>query len=213
MIGAWIAILALATIAFAIAAFALRLPREGYALFAAILLFGLAGYAWQGSPELPGRPKAAMPDAPRSGEAMVEARRSLFDETRPVPNFLLTSDAFARRGQFDDAAGMLRLGLRDNPDFLEGRLALAMALSAHADGFVTPAAERAYDQARAIDSTNPASDFFYGFALIQSGEIRRARQVWGDLLERSPADAPWRADLESRLAQLDFMIANAPMLQ
>ena len=182
-------------------------------MFGSVLLFGLAGYAWQGSPEQHGSPKAAMPAEPRSGEAMIEARKSLFDETRPKPNFLVTSDAFARKGQFGDAAGLLRRGLTENPNYLEGWLALAMALTAHADGFVTPAAEEAYDRARAIDPSNPAGDFFLGFSLARSGELRKARTVWNDLLERSPEDAPWRSDLEARLAQVDQMIANAPMLR
>lgn len=211
--GAWIAILLLAALAFFAAAWLLKLPRHGYSLFGAALMFGLAGYAWQGSPEQPGSPKAAMMQAPRSGEDMVEARQSLFDDTQAKPNYLITSDAFARRGRFDTAAGLLRRGLAENPRDLESQLALAMALTAHADGFVTPAAIEAYGRARAIDPANPAPDFFLGFAFLQSGEVRRARAVWAELLERSPADAPWRADLSARVAQLDAMIANAPMLQ
>ncbi|MBV7259680.1 tetratricopeptide repeat protein [Erythrobacter crassostreae] len=211
--GGWLAILSLALVAFALAAFMLRLPKEGYALFGSVLLFGLAGYAWQGSPDQPGSPKAAMIQEPRSGEDMVQARSALFDDTQQKPNYLLTSDAFARKGQFDDAAGLLRKGLEDNPNHIEGWLALAMALTAHAEGFVTPAAVHAYDRARAIDPANPAADFFLGFSFLQSGEIRQARNIWAGLLARSPEDAPWREDLEARVTQLDDMIANAPMLQ
>ncbi|WP_234035566.1 tetratricopeptide repeat protein [Erythrobacter insulae] len=211
--GGWLAVLSLALVCFALAAFLLRLPKEGYALFGSVLLFGLAGYAWQGSPDQPGSPKAAMVQEARSGDDMVDARISLFDTVQAKPSYLVTSDAFARRGQFDDAAGMLRRGLTENPDHLEGWLALAMALTAHADGFVTPAAVHAYDRARAIDPANPAADFFLGFSFLQVGEVRRAREIWAGLLARSPEDAPWREDLEGRLAQLDDMIANAPMLQ
>lgn len=211
--GGWLAVLSLALASFALAAFMLRLPKEGYALFGSVLLFGLAGYAWQGSPDQPGSPKAAMVQEVRSGDDMVEARSALFDATQPKPNYLVTSDAFARRGRFADAAGMLRRGLNDNPDHLEGWLALAMSLTAHADGFVTPAAIHAYDRARTIDPANPAADFFLGFSLLQGGEVRKARNIWASLLARSPEDAPWRADLEARVAQIDEMIANAPMLQ
>ncbi|MCK0128688.1 tetratricopeptide repeat protein [Erythrobacter sp. F6033] len=211
--GGWLAVAALALASFALAAFMLRLPKEGYALFGSVLLFGLAGYAWQGSPAQSGSPKAAMVQEPRSGEDMVQARSALFDATQPKPNYLVTSDAFARRGQFDDAAGLLRKGLTDNPEHIEGWLALAMSLTAHADGFVTPAAVHAYDRARSIDPTNPAADFFLGFSFLQSGEVRQARNIWASLLARSPEDAPWREDLEARVTQLDDMIANAPMLQ
>lgn len=214
MIGAWLAILALAMVSFAIAAFMLRLPQRGFAIFGAALLFGLVGYAWQGSPEQPGSPK--QPNAQveqQSGEAMVKARRQLFDESRSRPDYLMMSDGFARRGKFSDAAALLRRGLADNPDHLEGWLALALALTGHAEGFVTPAASYAYAQARAIDPANPGADYFLGTSLLRGGEIIAARDTWGRLLENSPQDAPWRPDIERRVAELDQMIADAPMLQ
>jgi len=211
--GSWLGVLALAMAAFALAAFMLRLPREGFAVFGAALLFGLAGYAWQGSPGQPASPKAPAADVSQSGEAMVEARRALFDEMRPKPDYMMISDGFARRGRFAEAAGLLRGGLNENPDHLEGWLALGMALTGHADGFVTPAAAYAYGKAREIDPANPGPDFFLGASLLQTGQIRAARDTWAGLLERSPDDAPWREDLEARIARLDQMIANAPMLQ
>jgi len=213
MIGGWLAIAALAFGAFALAAFLMRLPREGFALFAAVLVFGLAGYAWQGSPGQPAAPKAEGVRGAGQGEAMVEGRAALFDRTTPPPDYLLTSDAFARRGQFADAAGLLRRGLEENPDDLESWLALGLALVGHADGFVTPAAVQAFGRARAIDPAHPGAEYFLGFAYLQSGEVRAARSVWAGLVERSPPDAPWREGLEREIARLDDMIARAPMLQ
>ena len=212
MIG-WIGVLGLAIAAFGVAAFALRLPREGWAIFGAILLFGMAGYAWQGSPTQASSPKAKSFAPPESGEEMVEARRAFFDPVRPKPDYLMLSDGYARRGRFDEAAKVLRGGLNKNPQHLEGWLALAMALVGHSDGNVTPASNYAFTQARQLNSTNPAADLFLGFSYAQSGQIRAARAVWGNLLERSPEDAPWREDLASRVERLDQMIANAPMLQ
>ena len=212
MIG-WIGVLVLAIAAFAIAAFVLRLPREGWAIFGAILLFGMAGYAWQGSPTQASSPKAKSLALPESGEEMVEARRAFFDPVRPKPDYLMLSDGYARRGRFDEAAKVLRGGLNKNPQHLEGWLALAMALVGHSDGNVTPASNYAFTQARQLNATNPAADLFLGFSYAQSGQIRAARAVWGNLLERSPEDAPWREDLASRVERLDQMIANAPMLQ
>ena len=210
---AWFAVGALALGSFLFAAFLLRMPREGWTLFAAALVFGLAGYAWQGSPEQPSSPKPMRQLVPQSGEQMVAARLSLFEETSPKPAFLITSDGFARRGQFGNAAGLLRNGLNENPDFLEGWLALGMALVGHADGNVTPAARVAYDRASAFEPENPSPQFLLGIAYLQGGDVREARAVWGELLLNSPDDAPWRADLEQRIEGLDRMIANAPMLQ
>ena len=209
----WLVVLILALAAFALAAFVLRLPKQGWALFGAVLLCGLAGYAWQGSPLQPGSPKQAQAEQQSSGDEMVEARQALFEDELNKPNYLTTSDGYARRGKFDEAAGFLRKGLQDNPDHLEGWLALGMALVGHADGVVTPAASYAYTRARQIDPANPAADFFLGFSYLQSGEIRAARSVWASLLARTPQDAPWRAELEERVASLDDMIERAPFLQ
>lgn len=213
MIGGWLAVASLALAAFAVAAFLLRLPRQGLTLFGAVLVFGLAGYAWQGSPGLPSAPKAPESRVSDQGEAMVEGRAALFDRTTPPPDYLLTSDAYARRGRFGDAAGLLRRGLEENPNDLESWLALGLALVGHADGTVTPAAVQAFGRARAIDPNNPGADYFLGFAYLQSGEVRAARAVWASLVERSPPDAPWREGLAAEVARLDDMIARAPMLQ
>jgi cytochrome c-type biogenesis protein CcmH len=213
MIGAWLAVGALALAAFALAVLALRLPREGMTLFGAVLVLGLAGYAWQGSPGLASAPKEPAASARSQGEAMVEGRAALFERTAPPPDYLLTSDAFARRGQFAEAAGLLRNGLESNPRDLESWLALGMALVGHADGTVTPAAVQAFSRAKAIDPGHPGAEYFLGFAYLQSGEVRAARNIWAGLVANSPPDAPWREGLEAEIVRLDDMIARAPMLQ
>ncbi len=77
MIGGWLAVGALALAAFALAVLLLRLPREGFTLFGAVLVFGLAGYAWQGQPGQPASPKTPAAAASTQGEAMVEGRAAL----------------------------------------------------------------------------------------------------------------------------------------
>jgi cytochrome c-type biogenesis protein CcmH len=128
MIATLLAVAALTVAAFALAALLFKLPREAWTLFGAALVFGLAGYAWQGSPGLPAAPKTATASDNGTGEAMVEGRASLFSRTLPPPAYIVTSDAFARRGQFADAAAILQKGLSDNPRDLEGWLALGLAL-------------------------------------------------------------------------------------
>jgi cytochrome c-type biogenesis protein CcmH len=209
----WIAILALTVFAFAGTAFVLRLPREGWAVFGAILLLGVTGYAWQGSPTQSASPKEEQAKTPRSGDDMIKAREFWFAPTRVKPDFLVLADGIAREGKFGLAADRLREGLAENPDHMEGWLALGMTLVAHAEGNVTPAASYAYNRANQLDPANPAPEYFLGISFLQSGQIRAARSVWGGLLERSPEDAPWRPGLEAQVARLDQMIANAPMLQ
>jgi cytochrome c-type biogenesis protein CcmH len=190
ILGGWLAVAALGFVAFAIAVLVMKLPREGLTLFGAALVFGLAGYAWQGSPGQPSAPKAPVTQASEQGAQMVEGRAALFSRTLPPPDYLLTSDAFARRGQFADAAALLQKGLRDNPDDVESWLALGMALVGHADGFVTPAAVQAFGRAKAIDPRNPGAEYFLGAAYLRSGEVVAARNVWAGLLANTPEDAP-----------------------
>ena len=103
-------IVALAAAAFAVAVLALRLPKSGWTLMGAALLFGLSGYALQGSPGLAGSPKSAAADLAPEGTELVEARRAIYGPA-PPSRFVTVADGFARRGQFADAAGNLKLTL------------------------------------------------------------------------------------------------------
>jgi cytochrome c-type biogenesis protein CcmH len=200
-------IILLAAVAFALAVFALRLPRAGWALFGAALLFGLAGYALQGSPGQGGAPKDAAAQATEAGVALVDARRDLFGPA-PPSHFVTLSDGFARRGQFADAAGILRGAVEENPRDAEAWLALANALVENAEGQLTPAAVFAFNRAEQVDPASPGPGFFLGVALINSGRPTEARQLWADMLARAPADAPWREGLKERLDRLDVLIAQ-----
>ena len=124
-------IILLAVVAFAIGALALKLPRSGWAIVGAALMFGLAGYALQGSPGQAGSPKSSVADRGTEGTALVEARREIYGPA-PPSRYVTVADGFARRGQFADAAGILRSSLAGSPDDPEARLALANALVEHA---------------------------------------------------------------------------------
>jgi cytochrome c-type biogenesis protein CcmH len=205
----WLPVIAIAAVAFAFAVLVLRLPKQGWALFGATLLFGLAGYAMQGDPAMPAAPKQASVEAAQSGEAMVDARRALFEGGPSRPNYLTVSDAFARQGRFDQAAQLLRKGLTENPKHGEGWLALGNALVEHADGSVTPAALNAYERAEKAMPGNPGPAYFLGLALLRSGQADEALVIWQELLDSTPQDAPWREDLASRVELLNRLIAAA----
>ena len=60
----------------------------------------------------------------------------------------------------------------------------------------------AFEKAAAISPNHPGPPFFLGLGLAQAGKLDEAGDVWRGLLARAPKDAPWKADLESRLAQI-----------
>lgn len=205
----WLLVLLLAAASFAVAALLFKLPRVGYAMFGAALMLGLAGYALQGSPGQEGSPTEPTSAAPAPGGPVVDARRALFDPNIQPARFIVMSDAFARRGQYAEAAELLRGAVADNPNDTEAWLALGNALVEHSSGQLTPAALYAYTKAEQSSPGHPGAAYFLGVGLIRSGRPGEARSLWAEALEATPEDAPWRPSLENRLAQLDEMLASA----
>lgn len=204
----WVPILLLGLFALLTAMLVLRVPRQGWMLFAAVLMFGLAGYGLQGSPGLSAAPKQATAQASQSGEGLVAARRALFSDGKQPPDYIMLSDGFARQGKYDDAAALLRQGIARNPDDAEGWLALANALVEHAEGQITPPALYAFERAQQAFPAHPGAGYFLGMSYLRSGDPEQARRIWAELLKRSPEDAPWREDLTFRIASLDELIAQ-----
>lgn len=204
----WLALIALALAAFLLAAFVIRLPRSAWALFGAAMLFGLTGYALQGSPGLAG--SSRQPDIKNDAGnlALVDARRQMFNPDRAPSRYVTVADGFARRGQFEDAAGILSGAVSQNSNDGEAWLALANALVEHADGSLTPAALYAYGQAQEVLPGHPGPSYFLGVSLIRSGRPVEARELWAETLERAPTNAEWRPQMEERLSRLDELLAQ-----
>lgn len=203
----WLPAIALAGALFLIAAFVLRLPRSGWAAFGAALLFGLAGYAFQASPDMPSAPKAAVVEASETSSAMIEARRAMFDSTMQASDFVVVADGFARRGQYADAAQLLRGVVHEDPRNAEAWIALGNALVEHADGNPTPAAVYAFTRAEQAAPGHPAPPYFLGLALLRSGRAQDARALWAQAIADAPEGAEWVAPMRERLERLDVLIA------
>ena len=204
----WVFVLGLALAAFALAAFILKAPRGGWEAIAAALFVGIAGYALQGAPNQPGSPTKAAESSGQNGAALVAARQAMAGGQIQGQRLLIIADGLARQGQFGDAAGVLRGAVAANPRDGEAWLALANALVGHAGGTLSPAALMAFQRAADAAPDNPGPPFFLGLALAQSGQLAEARRIWAELVARSPASAPWRADLTQRLSALDAVIAR-----
>ena len=205
----WLLAIALALAALALAAFAFRVVRTGWTAFAAALALGLAGYALQASPGVPGAPSAPAAGGEEGAWALVDERKEMIGgQARSTNDKVLVADAFARRGQYANAAAMLRAAVNDNPRDAEAWLALGNALVEHAGGALTQPALYAYRRAADLDPGSAGPGYFLGFALIRQGRIMEARGVWASTLESAAEDAAGRAALEERLARLDQIIAG-----
>ena len=202
----WVWVIALALGVFALAVFAFHIGRNNWSTFAASLALGLAGYALQASPGLPGAP-AFQARASSSDWALVDERKAMIgDAARSHNDKVLVADGFARRGQYGNAATVLRGAVADNPRDAEAWLALGNALVEHADGSLTQPALLAYRRAAEFDARGVGPGYFLGLALIRQGQIEQARAIWAETLQQSAPDATGRELLRDRLARLDALL-------
>ena len=210
----WVLIVLVAVAIFAALVWLLKLPRGGWEWAGAALLLGLAGYALQGSPGQPGAPKPPVETAGTADAALIAQRQTMGSAFGSGQSWLIIADGLSRQSQFGAAAQVLRTAIQKNPRDADLWVALGNALVGHSNGFISPAAQFAFQRAATLSPQHPGPPFFMGLALAQSGRLAEARAIWGALLERAPTEASYRADLEARLARLDAMIgaqaATAP---
>lgn len=205
----WVPYIFLAGAIFVIAAVALKLPRSGYTLFGAALLFGLTGYALQGSPTVPSAPHPPAAKVSKEGALFVTARREFFDPQSLPSRYIVSADAFARRGKFQDAANFAGVAVEENPRDIEAWVALGNSLVEHAEGNLTPAALYAYSRAEGLAPDNGAAGYFLGLAFLRAGRPLETRKLWEEALARAPRDVPWRSTLSDRLTRLDQLMKQA----
>lgn len=167
----------------------------------AALLAGLAGYAWQGSPVVEGRPTEIRRVLPPEGSTEIN-EDFLNNRNATSERWITFSEALNRRGDHMNAAHAIQNGIDNDPDNADLWAALGNALLLHGEGQMNPAAQLAFERAAQIAPDHPAPPYFLGLALAQAGRLEDAEATWRALLERTSEDAPYRADLESRLASV-----------
>ena len=191
-----------------------RMARPGRAALqylAASLLLALAGYAWQGSPGLPGSPRRAPKQAiAESDRELAYLRQQMFGQFTRAQSWLMIADSFERRGDTESAARVLSQGAKLNPRSADLWVGLGNALVRHGGGVINPAAELAFRRAAAIAPDHPGPRFFFGLALAQAGRLDEAEAMWRALLAAAPANAPWRGEVEERLTILQAIRQGSP---
>jgi len=194
----------------AASAAALRLMKVPSGLLtaaAAALLFGAAGYALQGRPDMAGSPTPAVPTSDIA--PLTEARHAFFGNFSAEEAWLRMSEGLARAGDTENAVGILQNAVGRYPSSPQLWIGLGNALVDHAHG-LTPAAEYAYRRADELSPGYPAARFFYGLALARSGQREAAVAVWRDVLANAPPTASWRPLIEQGIAALDRPAPEGP---
>ena len=205
----WLIAIVLALAAFAVAVVVFRVPRNGWTTVAAALALGLAGYALQASPGLPGAPAASTNGTGDAAWALVDERKSMVGEgDRSRSDKLITADAFARRGRYSDAAAILRGVVGENPRDGDAWLALGNALVEHTGGALTEPALLAYRRAAELDPDGVGPGYFLGLALIRQGRLADASALWRETLQSAAPEAAGRDLLALRVERLDALLVQ-----
>jgi cytochrome c-type biogenesis protein CcmH len=206
----WVFIVLIGAALLAAMIFVFKMPRGGWEVSAAALLFGISGYALQGHPSLAGAPTEAVENAKVADATLLKERKQMSSAAYGRSgSWMVLADALTRQGQYGAAADILHKATLESPQDADLWVAQGNALIGHAGGVITPAAKLAFTRAATIAPDHPGPPFFIGLALAQTGRLAEARTIWADLIARSPADAPYRADLLARLTQVDAMLAES----
>jgi tetratricopeptide (TPR) repeat protein len=197
--GGWVALFALLGVSLVL----LRLlgVRGGILQLAgAALLFGAAGYAWQGRPGLAGANRGAAARVPPIPLAHI--RQSFDGSFNPNEHWHVMAASFAARGDTADAVGIMRAAVAAHPRDPSLWVGLGNALVDHA-GVLTPPAQLAYERAVALSPDYAAPRFFLGLALARSGDRNGAIAQWHRLLRDTPAQAGWRPLVEDAILAIE----------
>lgn len=185
---------------------AIRLPVRLAAPIATALLLGLAGYAWQGSPGLDGKPVASGKARIEFDEELAKKRTEIGERISSATKWLVVSDALARQGNTEKAANVLLSGLRENPRDANLWVGMGNALLVHGGGALSPAADYAFQQALQFDPKGVSPPYFYGLALAESGQFERSRDIWLRLAARLPEGNELREELIRNVALINMLM-------
>lgn len=187
---------------------ATTLGRALVALAIIAVPLGSAALYWQlGAPDMPDMPLAtrdngegpALPGEVRAMVAGLETR--LEQDPEDVQGWLMLGRS---RLVLDDAEGAIAAYRRARelaPDSSEAVAGLADALLARAMGVVTPEVRQLMFRLAELAPFDPRPLYYFGLADAQAGDYNAALDRWRILLESTPADAPWRAEVEPAIVQ------------
>ena len=180
-----------------------RLDTGPLQFLLAALLVALAGYAWQGRPNLEGAPRAAAAAQRVPPNPFADVRRDVFGGFDAADRWLTIAESYQRRGDTRAGAAVIRSGLRAHPRSAALWTGYGNALMLHGGGAITPAADLAFRRAAGLAPKHPAPRLFYGMALLTAERFAEAERVWRQALTLAPPDARYRPGLEQQLALIE----------
>lgn len=186
----------------------LRLAAVAALVFVPAVAIGF--YTALGHPDWPDAPLEARLNAPvgrmdvNTAIARVEAH--LAQHPQDGLGYQVLAQALLLVGRAGDAVNAAQTAVRLLGDKAEPLTVYGETLVVANNGIVTQDARNQFIKAIAADPHQPKALFFLGLAASQENDAATARGFWQKLLAEAPPNAPWRADLVARLAQLDHAV-------
>jgi cytochrome c-type biogenesis protein CcmH len=173
---------------------------------AGLPLVAMGVYMPLGSPKLQDFPLAQRERVPGKAQSLenlvAQVQQHLEKNPTDGRGWNVLAPVLERLGRFDDAVSAYRNSLTYNGESAERRSDLGEAISAAAGGVVTAEAKTEFERAQALNADDPKANYFLGLAAEQDGRKDDAATIWRALLAKAPADAPWRALVQSSLARV-----------
>ena len=173
---------------------------------AGLPLVAMGVYMPLGSPKLQDFPLAQRERVPGKAQSLenlvAQVQQHLEKNPTDGRGWNVLAPVLQRLGRFDDAVRAYRNSLTYNGESAERRADLGEAIAAAAGGVVTAEAKTEFERAHALDADDPKANYFLGLAAEQDGRKDDAANIWRGLLAKAPADAPWRALVQTSLARV-----------
>ncbi|GAA5540298.1 MULTISPECIES: c-type cytochrome biogenesis protein CcmI [Brucella/Ochrobactrum group] len=183
----------------------------------AVPLIAWGVYPLFGKPDVPSMPLAdRLSDNPDRGsvdELIARAEAHLAKNPDDARGWDVLAPIYMRLGRPADAVNAYRSSMRIDGENFPRLLGLAEGLAAVSGGTITAEAETFLNKAVALDPNDPRPQFYLAQGEMQDGRPDAAAARLKTLLDKAPADAPWRGQVEQAIARLSNPSANQPTEQ
>ncbi len=168
---------------------------------ALIPLTGLCLYLWMGSPNRPDMPLEARLENPGNDMNLLiaKAERHLAQNPQDGAGWDVLAPIYFKTMRFADAEMAYRNAIRILGENAQRLTGLGETLVTSSQGIVTDEAQSAFADAERMRPGNPRAQFYLALALEQVGKMDEARDAFAEILQTSPAGAPWIALVEAHL--------------
>ena len=176
-------------------------------------LLTLALYLTHGSPGLPSFPVAGRGQVPleqaQIGDLVAKVEARLREHPEDGDGWDVIAPVYYKLERFRDAANAYARAARLKGETVRRLAGLAESAVLAADGIVTEEARAAYEKILKLEPGRAEPRFWLALAKEQDGKLADALADYKGLLAEAPADAPWRAAVESRIADVSRRLPGA----